>query len=417
VAAATCDVIVVGGGIVGASCAFGLRREGLSVLLLDRGEPERAASWGNAGHFAYEQIFPLATPELWAQLPRLLFSRDSPLSLPPRHLIAQAAWLRRFAWNTRPAQVRRARAALATLLHAAPGAWRRLAEGAGLEPLIRRSPALVVAQDAAALEAKRPAMKALREHGIASEELNPSQAREIEPMLRTDIAGAFVYPGAQYTVDPAALVRALVAALVAAGGATANDAIRSIDVSGAGVTVAGSKRTWTARQCVVAAGIGSRDILRSLSIDVPLAAERGYHLMVPLIEGKPRPRVPLIGARPQFVITPMAQGTRLAGTVEVAPAEAPPAWKRALMLKALSERIIEPLDGVASATMWMGCRPTLPDSLPIIGSMPGLPAVIAAFGHQHLGLTLSAITAEVVVALVRKRPPPVEITPYAATRF
>jgi D-amino-acid dehydrogenase len=313
--------------------------------------------------------------------------------------------------------VRRASAALATLLLAAPGAWRRLADAAGLEPLIRSSPALVVAQDAATLAARRPAMKAIREHGIAVDELTPSAARAIEPMLRTDIAGAFVYPDAQYTVDPAALVRSLVAALVAAGGATANDAIRSIDVSGAGVTVGGSKNTWTAKQCVIAAGIGSRDILRSLSIDVPIAAERGYHLMVPPIEGKPRPRVPLIGARPQFVITPMAQGTRLAGTVEVAPPEAPPAWKRALMLKALSERIIEPLDGVASATMWMGCRPTLPDSLPIIGSMPGLPAVIGAFGHQHLGLTLSAITSEIVVALVRKRSPPVEIAPYAATRF
>src|SRR5262249_38676835 len=120
--------MVVGGGIIGAGCAFALRREGSSVVLIDRGEPERAASWGNAGQFAYEQIFPLAMPALWAQLPRLFFSRQSPLRIPPGNFFGLAPWLARFAWNTRAAQVRRATSALAELLAAAPRAWVRLAD-------------------------------------------------------------------------------------------------------------------------------------------------------------------------------------------------------------------------------------------------------------------------------------------------
>jgi glycine/D-amino acid oxidase-like deaminating enzyme len=128
-------------------------------------------------------------------------------------------------------------------------------------------------------------------------------------------------------------------------------------------------------------------------------------------------RVPLIGARPEFVITPMEGGVRLAGTVELATSDARPDWRRATMLKELAGQIIEPFDAGADATSWMGCRPSLPDSLPVIGPIPGAPTVIGAFGHQHLGLTLAAITAELVCALVRRRPLPLDLAPYALSRF
>jgi D-amino-acid dehydrogenase len=412
---ASYDVMVVGGGIIGAACAFALRREGSSVLLVDPGEPDRAASWGNAGHFAFEQIFPLATPGLWSQLPRLFFSRESPLRIPPRNFRSLAPWLARFAWNTRPGQVRRATGALAQLLAAAPEAWRRLASAADLDALIKPSAVLVVAKDAAALAAKRPVMEALRRHGIDNEELDVAAARALEPMLRTDIAGAFVYRRAQFTVDPAALTAGVHDAYVAAGGSVARDRIGALRLADEGVCATGAAQSWTARQCVLAAGIGSRELLRGLSIRVPLAAERGYHLMIPYGEGR-RVRVPVISARPEFVITPMAKGLRLAGTVELALSDANPDWRRATMLKAMAERLIGPLD-VTGATTWMGCRPTLPDSLPVIGRVAGAPPIVAAFGHQHLGLTLAAITAEVVSAIVRDQALPLNIAPYELSRF
>jgi D-amino-acid dehydrogenase len=410
------DVMVVGGGIVGAACALALRREGSSVLLVDRGEPERAASWGNAGHFAYEQIFPLATPALWAQLPRLFFSRQSPLRIPPRNVGSLAPWLARFAWNTRGSQFRRATSALAQLLAAAPEAWRRLAESAGLQELIKPSPVLVVALDAAALAAKRSVMKNLRGHGIDNEELDVKAACTVEPMLRPDIAGAFVYPRAHFCVDPAALAACVREAYRAAGGVVVDDRIGAIQATADGVVGAGTARSWTARQCVLAAGIGSRALLHGLSVRVPLAAERGYHLMIPYHEAAPRVRVPIIGAQPQFVITPMAKGLRLAGTVELALDDVNPDWRRATMLKEFAERIIGPLDA-SGATKWMGCRPSLPDSLPVIGRIAAAPAIVGAFGHQHLGLTLSAITAELVAAIVRNQPAPLDIAPYAMSRF
>ena len=412
------DVVVVGGGIVGAACAFTLRRHGFEVLLIDRGEPQRAASWGNAGHFAYEQVLPLASPGLWRDLPRLVFGRQSPLSIPLQSFATLAPWLARFLWNTRTSQVRHATAALASLLAAAPDAWRRLADAADLQALIRTGRILVVAQDAAALAAKRPVMEVFRRHGIRVQEIDASAARAIEPLLRADIAGAFVYPGAQYTIDPADLTRKLVEAFVRAGGGLAADHVRSVAPLAEGmVSVAGRVSRWTARQAVVAAGIGSRTLLHNLGVRIPLAAERGYHLMIPHSAGRPMVRVPIIGARPEFVITPMAQGLRLAGTVELARSEQHPDWARATMLGSLAARLVESLDGLHDASAWMGCRPTLPDSLPAVGRIPGAPQIIGAFGHQHLGLTLAAITGELVASIARHERPAIEMAPYSPGRF
>jgi D-amino-acid dehydrogenase len=361
---------------------------------------------------------PLATPELWPQLPRLLFASESPLSIPVRNLAGLAPWLLRFAWNTRPSQLARGTAALAALLAAAPAAWQRLAAAARLDPLIRAGPVLVVARDAGSMAAKRPAMERLRRYGIAVEEIGTREARAMEPMLRPDVAGAFVYPDAQHTVDPAQLTRELVDAYRAAGGQVADDGIDAIEPGPGDTMIAlGGRGSVSARQIVLAAGLGSREILARLAIRVPLAAERGYHLMVPYVAGTSAPRLPLIGASPQFVITPMRHGVRLAGTVELARTPEHPNWRRATMLKGLAEQLIEPLAGAREATMWMGCRPTLPDSLPVIGRIPGVPAMVGAFGHQHLGLTLAAITAEIVGALIRREPPPLAIEPYALSRF
>jgi glycine/D-amino acid oxidase-like deaminating enzyme len=412
------DVAVVGAGIVGAACAFSLSTAGMNVVLIDRGDRRAAASWGNAGHFAYEQVLPLATPGLWTQLPRLLLSRTSPVRIAPGALWTTMPWLARFLLNTRPAQVQRAVAALASLLGPSRDAWQRLAEAAHVLDLMRTGPILVVGRSRDAMDSRRPFMQAIRRHGMAVDELDAAAARAIEPTLRSTIAGAFAYPDAQHCVDPGALTQRLAVAVVAAGGTIAQDDIERIEPEPAGVAAIGAgERRYVARHCVVAAGIRSRSLLKGLRISVPLAAERGYHVMVPYREGQPVPRVPIIGARPEFVITPMSEGLRLAGTVELARPDAPPSWGRTAMLKELAEELIGPLEIPEDAPRWMGNRPTLPDSLPAIGSLRAERSIIAAFGHQHLGLTLAAITADMVRAIALGQPSPVALQPFALERF
>jgi glycine/D-amino acid oxidase-like deaminating enzyme len=412
------DVAVVGGGIVGAACAFALRKAGVSVVLIDRGDLRAAASWGNAGHFAYDDIFPLATPGLWLQLPRLLLSPQSPVHIPLSSLRLTTPWLARFLFNTRPSQVRHATSALTALLEPSRAAWRRLSEAASVTDLIRTGPALIVARSRKALESRRALVDTMRRRGIAVSELDAAAARAIEPTLRSTIFGAFSYSTAQYCVDPGALTRRLVEALVAAGGSMVRDDVRRIvPNSSESVTIEGAGRRYVARRCVLATGIRSGKLLKDIGVRVPLAAERGYHLMVPYRAGSPLPRIPLIGARPEFVMTPMADGLRLAGTVELAPADAPPTWDRATMLRSLAEDLVGPLELPEDPARWMGSRPTLPDSLPAIGSVQSAPSIIAAFGHQHLGLTLAAITADMVRAIALRQPAPVPLQPFAPERF
>jgi D-amino-acid dehydrogenase len=284
--------------------------------------------------------------------------------------------------------------------------------------LLRTSQILVVARNEEALRAKRPLMAQFHEHGIVVQEVDGHKARSIEPALREDIAGAFVYHHAQYTVDPGALTAGLANACTAAGVDVQQGTIDSLEVLGDGrIAIGADARRWIAGQCVVASGIGSREVLKRVGFNVPLAAERGYHLMVPYKDRKPPVRVPVIGASPEFVITPMANGLRLAGTVEIAQPDRPPNWHRAKMLKRLAEELIGPLEIPEDAPMWMGCRPTLPDSLPAIGRLPGAPAIIAAFGHQHLGLTLAAITGEIVASIASANPAPVDLAPFSIERF
>ena len=407
------DVAVVGGGIVGCACAFHLQTAGLRVVLIDRGVATDAASFGNAGQFAYQQVLPLAMPDLWPQMPRLLLAPDSPLAIPLSSLWTLAPWIARFAWNTRPSQVEHATRALASLLGPAPAAWQRLAAAAKLTDLMRAGPVLVVARNQHALKAKRPAIERYRRHGVRIDEISASAAREIEPLIRADVGGAFVYQG-QYTTDPGMLTQRLREAYVQAGGTVVEGGVRRLERLSDATVKAGA---CVARQCVVAAGIGSRDILKSVGVAVPLAAERGYHIMVPYVEGRPTVRTPLIGAHPEFVITPMDAGIRLAGTVELVPEDAPPRWRRATMLKALAEQIVESIGEPSDQTKWVGCRPSLPDSLPALGRLANAPNVIAAFGHQHLGLTMAAVTGEIVRALAQGRPAPVPTEPFAVERF
>jgi D-amino-acid dehydrogenase len=391
-----------------------LQRSGFQVTLVDRCVPQRAAAWGNAGHFAYEQILPLAQPGLWSQLPRMLLSPDGPLRIPPASWFGLGPWLLRFAWSTRPSQVQRASAALAGLLGRAREAWERLAEGAQLRALIKTSPILLVARDAATMRAKRPLMQRYRRQGIRVEELDANAARGLEPALRADIAGAFSYADGQYTTDPGALLAELVARFAACGGRVVGDEVRVLRrPAEGGVSLVCAARTVQAAQCVLAAGAGSGALLSSLGVRLPLAAERGYHLMVP----NPGVRLPILGARPEFVITPMASGLRLAGTVELARCEAPPCWRRATLLQRLAEELLGPLEVPPDAPRWMGCRPSFPDSLPVIGRLRSAPELILAFGHQHIGLTLAAITAELVASVVSNSTPSVELAPFSAERF
>jgi D-amino-acid dehydrogenase len=166
---------------------------------------------------------------------------------------------------------------------------------------------------------------------------------------------------------------------------------------------------------VVAAGAWSRPLARRLGTDLPLDTERGYHLQLPR-EAAVRPRLPVYSTERGQVCTPLAAGLRLAGTVELASLEAPADWRRADLLLANARRWFPEIDG-RGAQRWLGFRPSMPDSLPVIARAPKVANAVLAFGHGHCGLMLGARTGELVRDLVLDRLPEIDVAPFRADRF
>lgn len=410
----TRDVAIIGGGIIGMACARALQRTGRQVTVIDAGEAGRSCSFGNAGLVAVDHILPLARPDVLLGAAGMMVDPLGPLHLHWSALPSLMPWLMRFALASRPSAVRRGTYVLATLLREAVPAWNRLAIEAGEPKPFHHRGYLTLFETAKSARAARKENRLLQQHGIRFEPVSAHDIRAMCPALKPDMQAGRFHPDAIYTADPFELVQTLHRRFVRDGGIVIERQHVHRLLTEAGVVIGLQLQDGevSAGNIVLAAGSGSSGLLRQFGVKVPLASERGYHVMVgpeevPL-------DIPLLFADRGFVATPMASGLRLAGTVEFG-AQAPN-WKRAEILRRHAEQLFD-RPGLIEQSRWFGDRPTLPDYLPVIGPMPGYRNVTLAFGHQHLGLTLAAVTAELVSDLVNKRDPRSDISALSVSRF
>jgi D-amino-acid dehydrogenase len=410
---------IIGAGIIGVAAACCLRRDGHAVFLLDPNEPGRGASFGNAGIFGTSSVVPLAMPGVLRQVPGWLRDPLGPLALRWRYLPAVAPWLLRFVAAGRPDRVERQARALRSLLERAVDRLAPLLEAAEATALVHRAGSLFVYRSRAEFETERAAWALRARHGIAWEELDAAALRRFEPQLSPDCACGILVRGNGHAGDPYELVRRLAAHLRRHGAAIHAAAATGFVLEGGRLrairTTAGE---IPADAAVVAAGAWSRPLAAQLGDPVPLETERGYH--VTIRDPEAWPRVPTFDQAGKFVATPMEMGLRLAGTVELAGLAAPPNWQRARILLRRIRTLFPALrDSYPEErlSLWMGHRPSLPDSLPVIGPSRGSPDVFYAFGHGHVGLASSGMTGMVVADLVAGRAPAVDLAPFRADRF
>ncbi len=414
------DVIVIGAGVAGLCTALHLQRGGRQVAVIDPLPPAGGASFGNAGMISADTATPIAMPGMLRRVPGWLSDPMGPLAVRPAYFPRALPWLLRWVRAGRRDRVMAIAAAMRALHRPAFAGWRELLGPDLYADLIRPVGQISLWDDAeespgAALE------REIRErHGIAAQVLAPEELRQMVPGIAPGVKRALFVPGNGFTVSPARLVRTLGALFQQEGGMLlAERAMKLIPREGGGFTVMTNAANHPAQAVVVAAGAWSNTLLAPLGLRLPLETERGYHAMLP--EPSVLPRHTLSYKSRGFGLTPMEGGLRVAGTVEFAGLDAPPDERRAELLAAQARRLFPGLTH-GTPSLWMGFRPSTPDSLPILGTAPGRPGLFLAFGHGHYGMTGGPASGRIVARMVLGERPdtpdgPIDAAPYAAARF
>ncbi|SDJ47664.1 NAD(P)/FAD-dependent oxidoreductase [Billgrantia gudaonensis] len=388
------DIVVIGAGIVGLATAWALIERGREVTVLDPGPPGGQASSGNAATLAGYAVEPLAHPGLLTQLPALLLSPSSPFHLRWRHLPRLAPWLWRFLAAATPARTAAATRTLHHLLAPAMDDWQALhatlGTGTSATALHRRG-ALTFFRQRRHWQAERDAYIARERLGIPQRYLDARQVAELEPALEGVAQGGVHFLAAGHLADPQALATRLASRLAERGVDFRTARVTGLDGAGGRVRIDSDLGSWLAEHAIVAAGPWSATLARCAGDRIPLDVERGYHLEFP--DASTRLSRPCNPAENAFYMTPLAGRLRIAGTVELGHPRDPANPRRLAYLRRHGEALLGPL-GPASHE-WLGLRPSLPDSLPVIGPAR-LPGVTYAFGHGHLGLTLAPTTGRLV---------------------
>lgn len=401
--------IVIGNGVVGLNVALALQRRGTLVTIVAPDAPWRGASWGNAGHIAVEQVEPLASLATIRSVPKRLFSRGGALALPPRAIGAWLPFALRMLAAARPARFRRGKAALSALLATAIPAWQRVLADAGALDLLRIDGHFVVWETPQTAARGRAAWLAADTGTARMRDATVDELAQLATLTRIPIAGAVRFEGSGQITDPTALGAALTARFLDRGGRFVHGRVRAVDRDGRVTLDDGS--IHAADVAVIAAGAASAALVAPLGLKAPLIAERGYH-----VEGDPgdwpADLPPVVFEDRSMIVTRFADRLRAASIVEFARIDTPPDPAKWARLEAHVAALALPLREPVKP--WVGARPTLPDYLPAIGRRG---AVAYAFGHQHLGLTLSATTGEALATLLHGATPAIDLTPFDLGRF
>lgn len=408
------SVAIVGGGIIGLSIALTLQESGENVLLIDKNTIASGASRGNAGHIATEQVFPIASLSILAQVPKMLLDPLSPLRLDWKYFPTIFPWLMRLISNMRPSKSLTIHQALKALNKPSLQAWEDFTKHWECQKYLRTQGSLLITEDKHHIAKLQQEANKLSSIGVPTQWLNQSEVHDYEPLLQEKIVGAILFPETGHIYNLDELLEHLKSTFIRLGGQLQeNTEIFSIQQQNEKFVLSSQGKNFISSRIIIATGAYSKKWVKALTgITVPLDTERGYHLMLP--EHTNLLSIPVTSYEKRFIMTPMEQGLRLAGTVEYAGLEAPPNMQRAHQLYSLAKSLLKPTLSNNHCKEWMGFRPSIADSLPVIDRKN---RIIFAFGHQHLGLTQAPITANLVHQLYFNKPTSINLNAYRLDRF
>jgi D-amino-acid dehydrogenase len=409
-------IAVIGTGIVGACTAAWLQRDGHQISFVDPLEPGQSCSFGNAGSLSPSACLPVGMPNMWRKVPSWLLDPLGPLTIRTAYVPSVLPWLLRMLQHSTPREVTRIATALVTLLRPIFDCYEPLLQHAQAESLVRRSGCLYVYSSRAAAAQWKWGMELRRSLGVRLIDVERDELETLEPDLKGQFRFGILAPDNGSTLDPSQLVQALCRQSVLDGARHDRRSVVGFERQGRRVTALrmDSGAPLAVDGVVVAAGAWSGTLAAQLGNKVPLETQRGYHVTVH--SSNLRLRHTVMASENNIMVNPMAMGLRLAGTVEFAGLKRPPNYERAQALLRQGKLLFPHLD-TSDVSQWMGHRPCMPDSLPVIGEARNAANAWLAFGHGHMGMCMGAATGREIAHLVAGRPTQVDLTPFRATRF
>lgn len=409
------DVVVLGAGIVGICSALSALERGLTVTVIDKGGPGEATSFGNAGIISPWSCVPQCTPGVWKNVPKWFLDPMGPVKIRWRDVFSILPWTTAFLRNANPETVEKIADSMDALMRDNVSAYRRFLAGTGKEDLIADSHLVAIYRGDTRPDTSETAWRLRTERGATVEFIGAADLRDLEPAVSTEYHSAAVVRDQARTVSPAGLCTVLADKAKAMGAVFCRAEVIAIrPQEDKSLALQFPDSALTARKLILCGGIWSSRLLEPLGIKIPLIAERGYHLEFA------DPGVSLNNSiqdmAGKVIISSMAGGIRTAGTAEFADIDAPPNYARARVLEPLTKRVLPALN-TSAAKEWMGIRPSFPDNLPAIGPVPGIPNLIAAFGHSHYGLGMAPATGRIAADIVNGVTPNMDVSSYRIDRF
>ncbi|WLP95717.1 FAD-binding oxidoreductase [Psychrobacter sp. M13] len=408
------DLHIIGGGIIGLTTAVKLQARGVKVTLLEANEIGQGASCGNAGHIATEQVFPIADASMLRHIPAMLFNPAGPLRLDWRYLPRLMPWAMQLLLNMRAEPFERIHQALSSLNQNSLQAWQDFANQWQLKDWVKGQGSLLTIENPNSVNPLIAHGKRLNDIGVTNEWLTKEALLEREPALQDNQLNALFFPDTGHITNLTAVINQLTVTFRQLGGHIVEhcrvlDATHSVD----GIHLKTSQGAMIASKVMLSAGAHSKMLAKQLTgINVPLDTERGYHLMLP--HESARLQIPVSSMDRRFIMTPMQEGLRLAGTVEYAGLEAPANMERAQVLLSLAQPMLNSPLNATDSKPWMGFRPSTADSLPVIDKIE---RVLLSFGHQHLGLTQAVVSAQMIAEYYFDEEHTIDPKPYQLARF
>jgi D-amino-acid dehydrogenase len=408
------EILILGAGIVGISAAAYLAEAGWRVTVIDRTGICEETSSGNAAAFAFSDVLPLAQKGMLRNLPRWIFDPLGPLAIPPAYLPHLLPWLYRF-WRAGQGGYEQALAAQASLMKLAEAEWMALMQRSGTRSMLREDGSLELYESESEFQASLPGWFARERHDIGFRHVAGGELAELQPGLSPRfVKGTFV-PGWKTVADPKLLGKATWKYAEGRGAAFHKGKVVEAALNDGSISIRlEDGRTLNPASLIVAAGAWSHLWARRFGDAIPLETERGYNttLSADAFDVKRQ----LIFSGHGFVITPLETGLRIGGAVELAGLKRPPNYARSRAMLDKAKKFLPGLKAEGGRE-WMGFRPSLPDSLPVIGRARHAPGVIYAFGHGHLGLTQAAATGRLIRDLVSGEAAAIDPAPFRPTRF